>query len=429
MLIAADPTTVYDEWDLPGVEVLTWSHISPRIGFSYDVFGDGKTSIRGSWSRYNEYLMIQYFSLANPMYPNNGGWYWYDDDNDGIIEATDRFSMRYLPVDPRDYVLENEIDTDATAPYTDEFTFGIEREMARDFSMALVFTYKHKQNVFEDVNDFGLEDTELGYRPDSPYWKEFTFNDPGDDGIFGNDDDITSSAYARLDNELDTHYYLTNVAGSYRKYMALQLLVNKRMSNRWQLLGSITWSKAWGNIGGDYGTSYGASGTFDNPNSFLYDSGRLNYDRPLNVKIQSTVILPLDIVLSGYLNHRSGSPWRRTITVYIPDEVGNPGNWWDPGQTVGVPTELNGTRRDPPVTTLDLRIEKRFPIGDFGTIGGYIDIMNALGRSGYEITGNPGGYVDYSDPANPTFERFGNFGDITGAYGNRVFKVSLRFTF
>jgi hypothetical protein len=427
LLIAATPTTVFDDWDIPGEKILTWSHLSPRLGFSYDVFGDGKTSIRGSWSRYNEYLMIQYFSLANPMYPNSGGWYWFDDDNDGNIETTDRFEFRYLPVDPRDYVLENEIDIDGTAPYTDEFTFGIEREMARDFSMALVFTYKHKQNVFEDVNDFGLGKDEAwkGYRPNSPYWTEYTFADPGDDGDFGTDDDITSSCYARLNTAPDTHYFLTNVEGSYRKYWALQLLVNKRMSNRWQLLGSLTWSKAWGNIGGDYNNSYGASGTFDTPNSFIYDGGRLNYDRPINIKLQSTVILPLDIVLSAYFNHTSGAPWRRTITVYIPDDP----MYWDPGEAVGVPTELDGTRRDAPVTTLDLRIEKRFPIGDFGTVGGYVDIINALGRSGLNITGNPGGYVDYSDPANPTFTRYGTYGDITGAYGNRVFKVSLRFTF
>ncbi|NIM59718.1 MAG: TonB-dependent receptor [Candidatus Aminicenantes bacterium] len=427
LLIAADPTTVYDDWDIAAEKVLTWSHISPRIGFSYDVFGDGKTSIRGSWSRYNEYLMIQYFSLANPMYPNSGGWYWYDDDNDFVVETTDRFSMRYLPTDPRVYQLEDEIDTDASAPYTDEFTFGIEREMARDFSMGLVFTYKRKTNIFEDVNDFGLgkDLAWQGYRPNSPYWEKFEFNDPGDDGEFGTGDDKTSYLYARLAAAPDIHYFLTNVDGAYRKYWALQLLFNKRMSNRWQLLGSITWSKAWGNIGGSYGLSYGASGTFDTPNSFVYEHGRLNYDRPINVKLQSTVILPLDIVLSGYLNHRSGSPWRRDVTVYIPDDP----KYWDPGEAIGVPTELNGTRRNAPVTTLDLRIEKRFPIGDFGTIGGYVDIINALGRSGYSISGDPGGYVDYSDPANPTFTNWGTYGDVTGAYGNRVFKVSLRFTF
>jgi len=417
----------WDDYDFPEYKVTTWSHLSPRIGFSYDVFGDGKTSIRGSWSRYNEYLMIQYFSLCNPMYPSSGSWYWIDDDYDYVVETTDTFVEQYLPVDPTSFVLEDEIDVDSSAPYTDEFTFGIEREMARDLSLGLVFTYKHKQNVFEDVNDFGLGKGEAwkGYRPGSPYWQEFTFNDPGDDGEFGTADDITSSCYAELAGAPATHYWLTNVEGSHRKYWALQLLVNKRMSNRWQLLGSITWSKAWGNIGGDYNLSYGASGTFDTPNSFLYDKGKLNYDRPINIKLQSTVILPLDIVLSGYFNHRSGSPWRRDVTVTIPDDP----MWKYPADTWNVPTENNGARRNPPVTTLDLRIEKRFPLGDFGTLGGYVDIINALGRSGYEISSDPGGYVDYSDPANPTFTRWGDYGNIDEAYGNRVFKVSIRFTF
>jgi hypothetical protein len=299
--------------------------------------------------------------------------------------------------------------------------------MVRDLSMGLVFTYKRKTNIFEDVNDFGLGKDEVwkGYRPNSPLWQEYTFNDPGDDGEFGTGDDITSSCYAELAGAPPTHYFLTNVDGAYRKYWAVQLILNKRMSNRWQLLGSITWSKAWGNIGGRYGLSYGASGTFDTPNSFLYDSGRLDYDRPINIKLQSTVILPLDIVLSGYFNHRSGEPWRRQVRVTIPDDP----MWKYPADTWTVPTEDNGTRRDPPVTTLDLRIEKRFPLGDFGTIGGYIDIINALGRSGYEIESCPGGEVDYSDPANPTFTNWGAYGHLEEAFGNRVFKVSIRFTF
>jgi len=207
--------------------------------------------------------------------------------------------------------------------------------------------------------------------------------------------------------------------------MALQLILNKRMSKGWQLLGSITWSKAWGNIGGSYGQSFGASGRFDTPNNYIYADGRLDYDRPINIKLQSTVILPLDIILSGYLNHVSGDPWSRTVTVTYSDDP----KWKLPAGVWQVPTEENGTRRNPPVTTLDLRIEKRFRLGELGTIGGYIDIINALGRSGYTIDSDPGGYLDYSDPASPTFTRYGNYGDVTAAYGNRIFKVSLRFTF
>jgi outer membrane receptor protein involved in Fe transport len=417
----------WEDYTLPKMNVLRWTHFSPRLGASYDLFGDGKTSLKASWSRYNEYLMQQYFSLANPMYPNQGSWEWYDTDYDRVIEPTDKFVLRYLPPGAFDFDIENEINTKATAPYTDEFTVGLEHELAKDLSVGVSFIYKHKQNIFEDVNDYSLgrEEAWKGYSIDSPYWEKFEFLDPGDDGLFGTSDDRTSYCYAELANAPATHYYLTNVEGGFRKYMGLNFIVNKRMSNRWQMLASVVWSKAWGNIGGNYDASYGASGGFDTPNAFVYAEGRLDYDRPLNIKIQSTVILPYDFILSAYFNFLSGSPWARSITVYIPNDP----KYKYPATTYGVNTEESGTRRNPSVSTLDLRIEKRFKVGERFSIGGYLDILNALGRSGYNVSSNPGGYLDYSNPAKPTFTRYGNFGTITGAYGNRVFKVSLRFMF
>ena len=429
-LLATLGESPFSNYTLPAMDVLTWTHFSPRLGFAYDLFGDGKTNVKGSWSRYNEYLMIQYYSFANPNYPNSGEWYWYDDNQNGTIDpAADRFDLIYLPPDPFTFSLEREVDLDATAPYTDELTFGIDREMAKDFSVTLMAIYKHKQNIFEDVNDYGLgkDDAWKGYAENSPYWEKFNFADPGDDGLFQTEDDIDSYVYVELADAPDTHYFLTNVTSSYRKYLALQLLFNKRMSDRWQLLASIVWSKTWGNIGGDYGASSGISASFNTPNSFVFSDGRLGQDRPLNIKIQSTVILPWDITFSAYFNHRSGAPWARSVTVYLPDD---PTYKWD-GDVYAVATEEIGTRRFPSLTTLDIRIEKRFHVGKNFTVGGYIDILNALGRSGYVISSNPGGYIDYSAGLDqpPTFERYSTYGDITSAYGNRTFKFSLRFTF
>ncbi|MGB3862760.1 MAG: hypothetical protein WA915_11790, partial [Candidatus Aminicenantaceae bacterium] len=186
------------------------------------------------------------------------------------------------------------------------------------------------------------------------------------------------------------------------------------------------YSKAWGNIGGSYGESFGMSANFDDPNAWIYSGGRLDYDRPWNIKLQSTVILPYDFIISGYFNHISGEPWARTIGVYIPDDP----KYKYPADYYGdIRTELIGTRRNAPVSTLDLRLEKRFRVGENIYVGGYIDIMNVFGNSGYNITSDPGGYLDYSDPENPVFIRRGTYGDIYGAYGNRIIKVSLRFTF
>jgi hypothetical protein len=434
-IIAGDESP-YSEFTLEGMDVLRWTHFSPRIGFSYDVFGDGKTSIKGSWSRYNEYLMIQYFSMANPFNPTSGSWYWVDNNWDGVPDPDDSYTLRYMPTDPFTFELEDEINTDSTAPYTDEFTIGIENELARDFSVSINFIYKHKKNLFEDVNDYGLgkEEAWKGYRPDSPYWERFEFLDPGDDGEFNTDDDITSFCYAELADAPDIHYFFTNVVGSYRKYTAMQFIFNKRMSSNWQLLGSVVWSKVWGNIGGRYNWSTGGSPGFDTPNDWVYSDGRLDFDRPIIIKLQSTVVLPYEFILSGYFNHSSGPLYlfqtltslKRTVDIYIPDE----NKYKYPGDPyANVPTEENGLRRGAPITTFDLRVEKRFRFGDAFSIGAYLDILNLLGRSGYLINSNPGGYLDYSDPDNPTFERYGTYGNIEEAFGTRVFKVSLRFTF
>ena len=57
------------------------------------------------------------------------------------------------------------------------------------------------------------------------------------------------------------------------------------------------------------------------------------------------------------------------------------------------------------------------------------DYLNGVLRFVRIIKADPGGYLDYSDPANPVFTRLGTYGDITSAYGTRIIKVSLRLTF
>jgi hypothetical protein len=418
----------YSNYEFNEHNILTWTHFSPRIGFSYDIFGDGKASVKGSWSRYNEYLMVQYFNSMNPIYPRGGAWYWYDDNYNQLPDADDRYEVYDLPDSPYVLDLENVLDPESSAPHTDEFTLGIEQELARNFSAGLTLIYKNKTNIFEDVNDYGLgkENAWKGYSLESPFWEEFMFNDPGDDGLFGTDDDKVSSCYAELATSPGgRHWFYTNLHVGFRKYAALQFILNKRMSNQWQLLASLVWSKAWGNIGGGFSETVGASENFDTPNSLIFPEGRLDYDRPVNIKVQSTIILPEDFILSGYFTHLSGAPWARSVWVYIPEDK----RYQYPGQGYHVITEERGSRRTSPLTTLDLRMEKRFRLSDALRLGGYIDILNVFGWTGFKIDSDPGGYLDYRDPDNPVFKRYSSYGDITAAYGSRLVKVSLRLTF
>jgi len=418
----------YSDYQIPEMDVISWENLSPRLGFAYDLFGDSKTALRASWSRYHESLMIEYFSRLNPLYPQTSEWYWTDINYNLIPDEEDKYDLLEVAQEPSDIDLEDKLDKDATAPYTDEFILGIERDLGNNFTTGLIFTYRHKQNIFENFNDYGLgmNDAWKGYSPESPFWEKFEFQDPGDDGVFGTDDDIKSYCFAETaDSPGIRNFYYSNVEQGFRKYTALQLILNKRMSHRWQMLASLVWSKAWGNVNGGFEESMGDSNAFDTPNSFIYAEGRLDYDRPLIVKIQSSILLPHEYILSAHFNYQSGIPWNRKVTVFIPEDP----RYLYPGKDYTVSTELVGARRFSSMTTLDLRLEKRFHLTDNINIGGYIDIINALGRSGYSISSNPGGYLNYRDPLNPTFQRYGSYGKYTGVYGRRVVKLSLKLSF
>jgi len=392
----------YKGFSTQAVNALNWINISPRIGFAFDIFNDSKTLIKGSFARNFEYLMPNHFNQANSVSPRLSSWYWTDTNYDQIPDVNDSYTALHLADDPGVYTLSDKLDSKASAPFTDEYTLGIEREIARDLSAGITFIYKHKQNILAGVNDYGYGADEA-WKGDSPLWEKFEFMDPGEDGLFGTNDDNSAYCYAELaESPGSRHLYFTNLETGFRKYTALA---------------SIIWSKTWGNIGNTM--------TYSTPNDLLYSEGRLDYDRPLNIKIQGSVILPYDFVLSAYFNHRSGSPWNRTVTVYIPEDT----KYWDPGACYTVPTEEKGTRRTPSITTLDLRIEKSFALGKATSISGYIDILNALGKNGYQVVSNSGGFLDYRDPDNPTYERYVDCSNIYGPYTSRIIKFGLRFNF
>jgi len=217
---------------------------------------------------------------------------------------------------------------------------------------------------------------------------------------------------------------VSNPRDAERKYQAMELIVQKRMSNRWQFLGSLTLSKFEGNVGASYGWSGGNTGTLENPNGYVNGYGRLDMDRPVMIKLQGSVQLPLDFMVSAYYMHASGIPWNRTLTVSLPLFI-------DPRFDTAQPTqfpvnaEAPGSRRLQARNNLDLRVEKTFTIGSFGQVGIFLDVLNALGERWFDINQDPGGtiFADGSFLQNP------QFGQFTAANGLRTYKLSVRFTF
>lgn len=418
----------YGNYKLDSRNVMTWFNLSPRLGLAFDLFGNGRTVLKGNYARYHDYMSLGYLSRVNPLAPQLSSWYWFDDNGDEIPDEEDRFELIDAADDPETFSLEDKLDPDTYAPYTDEFSAGIEHELFRNFNLSLSFIHKHQKNLLEDVNDYGLgkEEAWKGYSPDSPYWKKFSFTDPGEDGVFGTADDSTAVCFAEsADSPGERHWYFMNVEEAYRKHTAVQLILHKRMSHNWQLLASLVWSRAWGNVDGGTPASTGFSKAFNTPNQTLFTGGRLDYDRPLNIKIMGSVILPFDFIASAFYQYRSGVPWNRTLTITIPDND----QYLDPGAVYTVPTEEKGSRRTSPLSLLDFRLEKSFFVSGNLAVGGYVDILNVLGQSRLHVEANAGGFLDYSDPDNPVFQPYGNIGDIFDAEGTRTYRFSLRISF
>jgi len=416
-----------DEWK----DVIVWNHISPRIGLTFDVFGDGKTALKASFSRYTEYLMLQYISTVDPIYPSSVGFFWVDTDFNGQVEQSDTFIMR--PADLRYFDLEYaklQIDPDAKAPVNDEFVVGISHELFNNFSLAANFIYKDKKNILEDAlysPDTGEYWNHLNKASAQNYWIPFQTTVPSE--VYG-DVDVTFHVRKNPPDAPPYFYRLTTVPELKRKYWAFEFVFYKRMADGWMLVGSVVYSKAYGNIGTSYGQSWGYSAAGDTPNFFVNDYGRTDMDRPLQIKLFGTARLPYDFFLSASYAFFSGAPWRRTASIRPPESWTTPLNAYR--TFYGISLETPGTRRYRSQNNLNLRLEKEFWIGDFGRLGFYVDVINALGWSDITIGQDD---IYRWQPSAEGFDQPGSvslksdYQYISQVSGRRTFKFSLRFSF
>jgi hypothetical protein len=437
--IEFNQTSAFDAVTTPYKRIVEFTTLSPRIGLVYDLFGDGKTAIKLSFSRYHEPIWSAKYNAANIMSGGAMNWYWYDLNGNGYMDLPKPGGSYGSPVDPQyldpdgdqyrltSYDIQDPnakyyID-DLKAPYMHEFIAGIEHELAKDFKLGLQFVYKVNKNLVEDV------DKNNGYDPNSvddqgrPIWLPYDFIDPGWDGEWGTADDQNMTVYGLAEYAKTRTWQGTNPPEAKREYLAAILTFDKRMSNRWQLKGSILYSAFKGNADPGYSATEGESSLFDNPNVMINSYGRVVFDRPLQVKVMGTIMLPFDIIFTGYLQYRSGSPWARTISrVYFPSSIATQDDY------ASVAAETQGTTRNAPYTMMDFRVEKSFTFGDLGKLSFYLDAFNIGGRSGINVSRNPNPYIwPYRDP--PEIDLDSDYGLVTSAYGTRSFRLGVRYTF
>jgi hypothetical protein len=405
--------------------IIVWNSLQPRIGLIFDLFGDNKTVLKASFSRYAEAFTTVGMGVLHP-FGSSANFDWWDDNQNGLFDlpGVDRYFATSIPLvitDPD--LLAAKIDPGMTSPYSDEISAGVEHEFSSVLSVGLSYTFRDNKNL-NDVLD-------INNPLDGDMWLPYSVTDPGNDRTFNTGDDQPLTVYALKKDALPAKNYMTNIPGLHRKYWGWELGVTKRMSDNWQLTGSITYSKAYGNIGGDAWSTGGSAGVYLTPNSLINSWGRTTWDRPLQIKVMGTWKLPYGIIASAYYRYSTGTVsenWgranlSRTLTVYFPSTVNG---FAVKSSNVTVKAEPQGTVRGQNTDVLDLRLEKEFIIGRFGRLGVFVDAFNVLGYSRLYTDLNRGGYI-YADGS---FASFPNYGQRLAIFeGMRTFKFSMRFSF
>jgi len=399
----------------------SWTNLTPRLGITYDPFGNGKTILRLSTAVYADFMGTNSVAYLFNGYGTSSSYgsvytsfYWLDSDGDNHVDADEVFGY-----DPSTYaaiplIVDGAINSDyisagefsqysgftpysstagtspytvadgATAPKTSEILFSVEQEVTRDLSLGLNFTWRRYHHLSwdtpyytsGDLGDYTVDDDSyiLG-----PSYSSSAGSIP--DTLLGVDlGEGAGNDYYLLDEDwTGTPYYYHWLNSQSYVYTGLEFTLAKRLSNRWMLNASLSymsqknnWGNAyinetnfWAQEGQTYGVYYGGySGTVGE-----YAS------TPWMIKLAGLYQLPADFNISFTFNARAGHllPHYIKIVDYT----------WDNQVYNSVIAYLDVTDNQRLATfyQLNIRLEKMFRLGDKGRLYLMADAFNVLNSS------------------------------------------------
>jgi len=366
--------------------------VAPRVGFTFDIFGDRTTVFKAHYGQYTEAMFSSYHDRLNPpeAYSDYVGYFYFPPTGEWIEWFRIKHEQLYTLAD------------DIRHPYMEQFTASIERELFTDASFTLSFIYRKWKNII------GIYDTIAQYEPTIVY-------DPETGAPY--------TVYAQT-NPGEHQYVIDNLEKGqpwimdepYRKYWGIELLFNKRFSNRWQLLASYIYSETTGTINNGFADDIGWGGDTSDPNFWINADGHCTYDPTHMLKIQGTYLLPFDIYLTAYFRAITGNSWTRRYRIRLPQG------------RVTFFTEPRGSHHYPMQKILDVRLEKTFRFKEKYRLGFIVDIFNVFNADTITSWGTRIGY-DYFWPGHPDYYESTEGHELYGIVRPRQVRVGVRLMF
>ncbi len=412
------------------------NNFAPRIGFNWAT-NDGRTSIHGGYGIYYDRITLEIMSLERGL---DGRALAIEvragnalTDPDGAPIFMDPATGRFRPGAPTfsnpftGFILPgagasgiNIIDNNLQNPMVQQFNFGIQRELARDFVVRADFLHNFGTH-FIIGRTIGVVDNPVVGGPDR---------------------------VVNLESSVKT------------KYDGLLMSLEKRFSNRLQLRASYTLSKVF-NYANDDQIPF-SNGPVD-PSDLQLEYGPAPNDRRHYFTFSGAVELPYGFQLAPIVTLASGVP----MDILLPDassripilqrnaggrpfKTGAELNHFltqlnADGGTEGQPLPLvsDDARFNDNFSSFDLRMSKVFRLSEKARLKPIVEVFNLfnvtniLGVSNVNYSGFSNVLTrDSDDSSDPNFLRSSGFGrpittagGVFGSGGPRAFQLAVRFSF
>ena len=317
-------------------EVLNHSRGVWRAGAVYDLSGDGRTAIKANYSRYALQVGIDRVTAVNSLTVGSRTCPWSDPNGDRAFQASEitLSTCTAFSGGLTTFYADDGIDW----PYSDEITAGIERQVARDMRVAVMYYQRaNKQQL-------GTRDI---LKPTSAYTPVTTTATNGPNGaqqitIYNISTAANSQSRQIRDNrpELDTDF------------KGVGIDVSKRLSRNWQMVAGFGYGRNKGGQGGN---------DLNDPNNVIYPRAIIGNDSTFSFKMSGSYRMPGDWSIAGSLISNTGYPYTSTFNLTQAAARTQGITLTRSSQTVDL-TE-RGIERLPNVTMADVRVSKTFRYG------------------------------------------------------------------
>ena len=302
---------------------VVWTDFSPRLGFTYDLSGDGRNILSSSYSTYFGQMgpgelssQLAATGAVFVRYP------WSDANGDGFVQpgevdTTGTFlskSTAYDPDNPTSTTSPTQVDPDVKNDRTREFIVGFDRQLGSTMAVGANYIWR-KYDQFR-WNDRFVSDAAGNFVRDftSDDYRAVTYR-PATCLSGARCETVT---YFEPTLRIPSTNIFTNIPDRYRTFNGVELTFQRRYVERWQLSASLALNNArdyWDspmayedptNVAQEHGAQYapesGGSGIGD-----IFTNARWL------LKLSGRYTLPGDVNIAAHYNGRQGYPFPQFI--------------------------------------------------------------------------------------------------------------------